>query len=176
MADTLELYNLIKNYKLADENKVGMLGGSAGGRMVYKAVANVNWIKAAVSIAGPSDEETSLQDRGEDMKTTLTKYYDITSQLELDKRSAIKWVDKFSKTTPLLLLHGTSDWRVKVTHSINLAQKLYENKVPYRLIILEGADHSINEFKGEFVNQVKSWFDRYLKNSEQMPNLELHGR
>ena len=75
--------------------------------------------------------------------------YDVESQIELDKRSAIKWADKFCKTTPVLLIHGTSDRRVSTLDSLELSIELYKHKIPYRLQIYEGADHGISEFRNE---------------------------
>jgi hypothetical protein len=42
--------------------------------------------------------------------------------------------------------------------------------------MFEGGDHGINEHKKEVNDQVLSWFDRYLKKDEKLPNMTYHGR
>ncbi|WP_299184877.1 hypothetical protein [uncultured Aquimarina sp.] len=54
--------------------------------------------------------------------------------------------------------------------------KLYEYKHPVRYILFEGADHRISEFRKEFFDQTKSFFDFYVKELNDLPNMELHGR
>jgi dipeptidyl aminopeptidase/acylaminoacyl peptidase len=51
----------------------------------------------------------------------LIPNYADNKDTELEKRSAIKWADKFAKNVPILMLHGNSDWRVKPEQSLKLA-------------------------------------------------------
>lgn len=59
---------------------------------------------------------------------------------------------------------------------MKLTIELEKERVPFRLIMFEGADHGINEFDADVLEQVSSWFDRFLKNEEALPNMEYHGR
>jgi dipeptidyl aminopeptidase/acylaminoacyl peptidase len=99
----------------------------------------------------------------------------VNSDEEKRKRSVLYWAEKLPKNIPLLIMHGTSDWRVNPLDSIRLAEKLQTNKVPYRLIMYEGADHGITEFRKEASDEMFRWFDRYVKNKAPLPNLKLHG-
>jgi len=90
-------------------------------------------------------------------------------------RSAVKWVDKFPKDVPILMLHGNADWRVKSTQSLKMAMEFEKYRIPYRFIIFEGGDHGISEHKEAVDQQVMDWFDRFLKNKESIPNMEYHG-
>lgn len=94
---------------------------------------------------------------------------------ELQKRSAIYFADKFPKDVPLLMLHGNADWRVKASHSLRLALELDKYRIPYRLKIFEDGDHGLREFREEVDQDVINWFDRFLKEDEPIPNMELHG-
>ncbi|MEL6942351.1 MAG: prolyl oligopeptidase family serine peptidase, partial [Bacteroidota bacterium] len=76
----------------------------------------------------------------------------------------------------ILMLHGSSDWRVKSTHSLKLALEFEKHRIPYRLKIFEGADHGISEFRTEVEEEVLSWFNRYLRDGEVLPEMEFHGR
>ena len=90
-------------------------------------------------------------------------------------RSAVYFADKLPKKTPILLLHGTSDWRVIPEQSLTIALQLQKFHIPYRLLMLEGGDHGLTEFKDEVNQQVKAWFNKYLKNNQPLPDLTPHG-
>ena len=102
--------------------------------------------------------------------------YQNNKEKELTKRSAIRWVDKFPKNVPILIMHGNSDWRVDSKQSLRLSIELDKHRIPYRLIIFEGGDHGLSEYRKEFYVQLISWFDRYLKNNEKLPSMDYHGK
>lgn len=172
--DVLILRKIIKGWPDNDFNNIGMIGFSRGGMMTYRALSLVKWIKSAVIIAGPTDEISAPKFRKGWREHQISLYE--KSKKEQIKRSAIHWPEKIYEKTPILIMHGTSDWRVNVQDSIIMAGKLQEQKVPYRLVIYEGADHVLTEFKKEADKQVYEWFNRFLKNKEKLPNLNLHGR
>ncbi len=171
--DVLNLQKILKKYSRANSKKIGMYGGSRGGMMTYLSLTKVSWIKAAVTVGAPTDfiREEKLRPK---MKKLHKEMFGGAIK-ELKKRSAIFWPHLFYKKTPLLIMHGGSDWRVSPLDSIELAQKLYENKIPYRFVLFEGADHSLNEHSDESTKMTLSWFERFLKNNESLPNLEPHG-
>ena len=68
------------------------------------------------------------------------------------------WADEMCKTTPLLIMQGSSDWRVPASESLELLNKLYESKHPVRYILFEGADHGIREYRNEVFSQTKKFF------------------
>lgn len=175
--DILILPEVLKEIEGADTDKIGMYGWSRGGMMTYIALTKTNQIKAAVT--GGAKSDLTIIDRPA-METKvyaeLMPNYKENKAKELEKRSAIYWVEKFPKNVPILLLHGNADWRVKSTNSLKLALKFEEHRIPYRLKIFEGGDHGIKEFRNEVDQEVISWFDRYLKNNEPLPNMEFHGK
>ncbi len=172
--DVLVLRKIIKEWPYADYNTIGMLGFSRGGMMTYRALAEVKWIKAAVLGAACADEVSAPSRRKGWRETQISLYG--KSRKEQIKRSALFWPEKIYKKTPLLILHGTGDWRVSALDSIKMAEKLYEQKVPFRLHIYEGADHGLTEFRNEVDQEIFNWFERFLKNKEPLPNLKLHGK
>lgn len=177
--DVTILTEVLKEIEFADTEKIGMYGWSRGGMMTYIALTKTDKIKAAVVGGAISDSEAGIKDRpemGTGVYAELVPAYETNKEEELEKRSAIKWADKFPKNVPLLILHGNADWRVKPEHSLKLALELEKHRVPYRLIIFEGGDHGIREHKEEVDQQVISWFDKYLKQGAPLPNMEHHGR
>lgn len=171
--DVLVLRDIIKDWPHADVGNIGMIGGSRGGMMTYRALSLVTWIKAAIISAGSADEITAAKTRKGWRKHQISLYG--KSKKEQIKRSALYWPEKIYKKTPLLIMHGTGDWRVQAHDSIRMAEKLYQQKVPFRLCIYEGADHGLMEFRGEANEQMFNWLERFLKNKESLPNLKLHG-
>ena len=146
--------------------------------MTYIALSKTDKIKAAAVGGAVSDSYASLVDRPgmESVYEELVPNYDTHKEEELTKRSAVRWADKFSKDVPILMLHGNADWRVKPEQSLMLALEFEKYRIPYRLIMFEGGDHGLSEHKAEVHDQVVSWFDRYLKQHEALPDMSYHGR
>lgn len=177
--DILVLTDVLKEIKNADINKIGMYGWSRGGIMTYIALTKTTKIKAAVVGGAVSDLHLTIKNRPimeEKVIAELIPNYENNKKEELNKRSAIKWVDKFPKNVPILMLHGNSDWRVKPEHSLKLALEFEKHRVPYRLIMFEGGDHGIKEHKNEVNYQIINWFNKYLKNNQSLPNMQYHGK
>lgn len=177
--DITILPEVLKEIEVADTNSIGMYGWSRGGMMTYIALTKMDKIKAAVVGGAVSNSFSTIKDRPEMERGVLSELipnYTDNTNAELEKRSAIKWADKFPKDIPILMLHGNSDWRVKPEQSLNLALEFEKYRIPYRLIMFEGGDHGISEHKDEVNQQVLKWFDKYLKNDEPLPNMAYHGR
>jgi len=177
--DITILPEVLKEIEVADTRKIGMYGWSRGGMMTYIALTKTDKVKAAVVGGAVSDGFSAIEDRPEMEKNVLSELipnYAENKFVELEKRSAIKWANKFPKDVPILMLHGSSDSRVKPEQSLNLALEFEKYRIPYRLIIFEGGDHEISEHGKEVNEQILNWFDKYLTNNEPLPNTEYHGR
>ncbi len=178
--DIINLEEVAKNIPFADETKMGLYGWSRGGMMTYLTLMKSNHFKAAAVGGAVTNLKEMDEKRGGEMGvyvySELIPGYEKNKDSVMAIRSAIYHVDKLPKTTPMLLLHGTSDWRVIPEQSIKMALELQKYKVPYRLVMFEGGDHGLSEFNKEVDDQVKAWFDKYLKNNQPLPNLKPHGR
>ena len=174
--DVLNLIEVLKEVDGANTEKIGMYGWSRGGMMTYLALTKTDKIDAAVVGGAPAD--LTVIDRP-NMETNvyaeLIPNYTENKDKELRKRSAVFWADLFPKDVPILMLHGNADWRVKAESSLKLAMEFEKHRVPYRLKIFEGGDHSLSEHRPEVDSDVIKWFDRFLKNNEILPNMEYHG-
>jgi len=175
--DVLNLITVLGEVDKADTDRIGMYGWSRGGMMTYIALTKTDRIKTAI-VGGAKSDMTQI-DRPE-METKvyaeLIPNYVENKESELKKRSAIHLIDKFPKDVPILMLHGSSDWRVRSTNSLNLALEFEKYRIPYRLKIFEGGDHGITEHRDEVDLEVINWLNRFLKNDEKLPNMELHGK
>lgn len=174
--DVLNLLEVLEEIPEADTENIGMYGWSRGSTMTYLAMAKSDKIKAAVAVAGKSDATNIDRPEMESgVYAELIPNYWENKDEELKKRSAIYFADEFKKDVPLLLLHGNSDWRVKSVHSLNLALKLDELRVPYRLKIYEGGSHGLHAFREDVDAEILNWFNTYLKEDQSTPNMEYHG-
>ncbi len=177
--DVLNLLPVLNQLPKADTARVGIEGGSRGGMMTYLAMKKSCKFKAAVVVAGLADAHLNIKNRPEmeeHVFSELVPNYLTDKENQLNQRSAVQWADKMCKTTPLLIMHGSADWRVSPEESLNLVSKLYEYKHPTRFILFEGADHGIREFREDMFHEMKRHFDRYLKSNHPLPNMEPHGR
>jgi dipeptidyl aminopeptidase/acylaminoacyl peptidase len=176
--DVLNLIPALAQLPNADTSKIGIEGGSRGGMMTYLALKKSCQFKAAVVVAGTANAFINIKSRS-DMETEvyseLIPNYKTNKDNELKARSAVFWADKMCKTTPLLIMQGSSDWRVQPMEAIELVQKLYESKHPVRFILYEGADHGISEFEFQSFSEEKRHFDYYLRDRNKLPNMEPHG-
>ncbi|AXT54522.1 peptidase [Aquimarina sp. AD1] len=176
--DVLSLVNTLGEIDNADTSRIGIEGASRGGMMTYLSLKKTCQFKAAVVLAGAANAFEHLVHRPDFEEHVYAKvipnYYE-NKEKELKARSAVFWADKMCKTTPMLIMQGSADWRVPATESLELLNKLYEYKHPVRYILFEGADHRISEFRKEFFAQTKSFFDFYVKELNDLPNMELHG-
>jgi len=179
VADVLNLIPLLESLdRQADASRIGMIGFSRGGLMTYLALAGTDRLRAAAIVAGVTDSRFTIEDRP-DMETfvyaeLIPDYWNVKEEA-LTARSPIEWPERLCPTTPILLLHGTADWRVHPTESMRMAEALFELRRPYRFIMYEGADHGLSEFRTEAYGEIRHWLDRYVRDLEELPDLEPHG-
>ena len=121
-------------------------------------------------------ENISQRPDMEDVFAELVPDYHKNKTAALEARSAVRWPEKLYKQTPILILHGTADWRVNPIQSIRMAKALYEAKHPFRLVLLEGGDHALSEHAEEVNRLRKDWLDRYVRDRRPWPSLEPHGQ
>jgi dipeptidyl aminopeptidase/acylaminoacyl peptidase len=177
--DVLNLISVIESIPEADASRIGMYGWSRGGMMTYIALTKTDRIAAAIIGAGMADSFDTIKRRPEmekDVYSQLIPNYWENKAAALEARSAVKWPEKLHKNTPILLLHGSSDWRVHPNQALRMAFKLYEHKHPFRFVFFEGGDHGLSENREEVNRLVKDWLDRYVRDRRPWPSLEPHGR
>lgn len=178
--DVLNLISVLGNLPQANDEKIGMLGKSRGGMMTYLSLMKTDKIKAAAVIGGVTDLQSMNDSRGGEMEKyvyqQLIPGYFMNKDSVLKTRSSITRVDEISKNCPILIMHGTADWRVSPNESINMAAAFQKAKIPYRLVMLEGEDHSLTTKKEESNQIVRDWFNRYLIEDGKLPNLVPHGK
>ncbi|MBK6642366.1 MAG: prolyl oligopeptidase family serine peptidase [Bacteroidetes bacterium] len=177
--DVFNLIPVLAQIPNADTSRIGMEGTSRGGMMTYLALKKSCRFKAAVVTAGMANAFNIISSRPEMEKIVFSELipeYSTNKEMSLKERSAVYWAESMCSQTPLLIMHGSSDWRVLPSESFELVNKLYQYKHPTRFILYEGADHGINEFREERFAEMKRHFDYYLRDGKKLPDLEPHGK
>jgi dipeptidyl aminopeptidase/acylaminoacyl peptidase len=176
--DVLNLVPVFAQFPNADTSRIGLEGISRGGMMTYLAMKKSCKFKAAVVMSGAANEFISLQHRpglDDSVHAQLIPNYYANKEKELKARSASYWADQMCKTTPLLIMQGSSDWRVPTAEALDLVSQLYKHKHPTRFVLYEGADHGISEFMFQTYDERKRHFDYYLRDGKKWPSMEPHG-
>ncbi|MFN7654095.1 MAG: alpha/beta hydrolase family protein [Cyclobacteriaceae bacterium] len=162
--DVLQLISLLEEIPNADTKNIGMYGWSRGGLMTYISLTKTNKIKTAVIGGSPTDMFDLIRERPAFEKSVLEEmipYYEFNREMELLKRSPIKWINKLPRI-PLLIIHGENDDRVSATHAVNISKELTKENFPHKLVIFKNSNHNISEHRGELNDLIINWFLYHL--------------
>lgn len=162
LADIFNLIPLAKDLEFTNTDIWGIEGWSRGGMMTYLSLTKSNLFKAAISTGGISNLSCNL-DESNFMKKLFLHKDVVLDDFFCSSRSIINFVDKYSKTTPTLLIHGTNDERVPAHHSLDLSYKFLEYGIEHKLVLLENGDHFLRDHKKEIDLLRQNWFNKYLK-------------
>jgi len=176
--DVLNLIPLLEREPGCDTSRIGMIGFSRGGMMTYLSLKRTERIRAAAVISGSADLVLNLKSRPEMAKVYegLIPGYASHPEELLAERSAVRWAQKINKNTPILVLHGSSDWRVVPTEALEMADAFLRFKQPFRFVMFEGGGHGLPEFTQEVDRLVVNWFNDYLRDRKTWPSLDTHGQ
>ena len=161
--DVMNVIPLAKSLGYVDMNNVFIAGASRGGMMVYLALKNNIPVNAAAVISGISDLIGGGKKRSGMIGVYKNRIPDFDKRGDelLRERSAVFWPDKIN--TPVLMLHGTADWRVNTGQVLALAQKLQENGKTYELIIYANDDHGVPLNRTDADRRIVEWFRMHMK-------------
>ena len=163
--DVLNLTDAAEELAFADTANIGVEGWSRGGMMTYLALTKTNIFKAAVVTGGIADLRCNAGESRFMRKlyqTVMGEYETESFREKCSSRSVVNFVDKMSKHTPLLIIHGTEDERVLPRDSLDLSYKLLDHKIPFRLVMLEEGDHFLKRHRNEVDRLRRMWFEKHL--------------
>lgn len=177
--DVINGLSVLDHVDFADRGRIGMWGHSRGGMMTYLALTKTDRIKAAVVGAGITDLARMIALRPE-METEVAAEtvpgWNANRASAIEARSALRFVDRLPRNVPILLIQGTADMRVDPRDSMDMALALYGSGRPFRILMVEGADHAMSERRDVYDEAARSWFDRYVRDREPLPDLTPHGK
>lgn len=133
------------NQGLADENKLVIRGGSAGGYTTLATLTSSNAFKAGASYYGVADITALAHDTHKFeqwyMEWLIGKY---PEEKELwEKRSPINSVDKIRN--PLIIFQGENDPIVPKNQSIMIYEGLKKGNIPVEIHIYPGEEHGFKQ-------------------------------
>ena len=174
--DVMSLIPLLDQHPRVDPDRLGMFGHSRGGMMTYLALTRTDRLRAAAVGGAPARLLDDSRPEMERVFAARIPEWETDREGAIRSRSAAEWPDRLHPGTPVLLVHGTADWRVRPRESLEMAALLLQHRRPFRLVLFEGADHGISEFYDDYSALLIGWFDRYVRDRAPLPNLEPHGR
>lgn len=163
---------------IADEDKVGVTGGSYGGyATAWMSTKYSDRFAAGVMFVGISNNlsKWGTSDIPEELYYVHARkriWEDYQGYLE---RSPIYHVD--NAKTPLLIMHGKEDTRVDPGQSYELYRHIKtRTDTPVRLVLYPGEGHGNRNATAQYDYSLRSlrWFNQYLKgDSSDRPDTEL---
>ena len=170
--------NRVVELGIADPERLGVLGQSAGGLAVLALLTETSRFKAAVMTGGFADLVTfygDLQESGLDAWTSWVEHdagmggspWQYRSRYI--ENSPIYFLDRV--TTPLLIVHGAEDTSVRVEHASQVFSGLRKlgREVEYRKYPGEGHVLQSREHIVDYWNAVILWFDKSVKAAAAKP-------
>jgi len=168
--DLIDAVNWAIKEKIADPQKVAIMGGSYGG---YATLVGLTFtpdeFACGVDIVGPSSLITLLESVPPywkpmlDMFTTrIGDHRTEEGRKLLKERSPLTYVDKIKK--PLLIGQGANDPRVKKAESDQIVAKMEEKKIPVTYIVFtdEGHGFARPENNKAFNAVTEAFLSKYL--------------
>lgn len=161
--DVLSLISIAEELPFADTSKWGIEGWSRGGLMTYLILQQTNIFKCAVFVGAISDVRMRAKNTPAMTELFKNAFPKEIFDAEMFNRCAVEHADKLAKETNYLLIHGGGDDIISPLQSIEMAKKLYENEINYRLVVFEHGTHYLRNHRKEVTALRKHWYEKYLK-------------
>jgi len=161
--DVLNLIPLADELPFADTTKWGIEGWSRGGLMTYLILQQTTIFKCAVFVGAISDVRMPAKNTPAMVELFKHAFPKELFDAEMGKRCALDHADKLAKETNYLLIHGGGDDIISPLQSLEMAKKLSEREINYRLVILEQGTHYLRNHRNEVAALRKHWYEKYLK-------------
>lgn len=162
LKDVLELIEIGKNHPGWDGKNIFMLGGSRGGTMTYLAIKHGAPLNAAATFGAPSDMWAAASERPEMEKVFARRLpdYETNREAAYTARSAVKWPQSLARV-PLLMMHGTADTAVLVSHTLALEHALRGLHPDMKTVIYEGGNHPLSTHMKDMLAETLGWFEHH---------------
>lgn len=175
--DVLNAVAAIKNYELADPDRIGMWGHSMGGYIKLRSMVASRDIKAGVIWAGVVVSYPDLLERwrrssaGPGTLTPTPRGWrgSLVQEFGSPQENPEFWgsISANSYLTdlsgPLQLHHGTADTSVPLEFSTLLYQQIQSAGCTVEYYEYPGNNHNLSNYFSLAMSRSLEWFDRYVK-------------
>ena len=145
--DLIDAVNWAIKQKIADPQKIAIMGGSYGG---YATLVGLTFtpdvFNCGVSIVGPSNLFTLIKTVPEYWKPDLAIFRQRVGDIDSEEgrkflatRSPLTYVTRIKK--PLLILHGEHDPRVKKAESEQIVARMQHANIPVTYVLYHDEGH-----------------------------------
>ena len=155
---------------LADPDRLGALGLSYGGFMVNWLAGTTDRFKAAVSVAGVSNQVSAWADG--DAGVDFNRWALLGAPLDREGMEKLWWQSPLSNVadvrTPLLMLQGEEDRRCKASDNVQLFTALRVLGRTVEFVLYPEESHVYftagrPDRRIDHMTRMLDWFDRYLR-------------
>lgn len=162
--------------KIANPNKIAIVGGSYGG---YATLAGLtftpDFFACGVDIVGISNLVTNIKSKPSYWDFYMSRYMkkiggnpDTKEGMEfLKARSPINFVDQIKK--PLLIAHGANDPRVKQSESEQIVSEMQKKNIPVTYLLYPDEGHGFKkpQNKQSFFAVMEKFLSKHLNGSHE---------
>ncbi|HET9212519.1 MAG TPA: prolyl oligopeptidase family serine peptidase [Thermoanaerobaculia bacterium] len=163
--DVLNLLPLARSLGYVDMGNIFLLGESRGGMETYLALKAGAPVNAAAVVSGEADLVAGSRDRPEMIYAVyrqLIPGFAQNGMALLRERSAVDWPERIN--APLLILHGTADWRTNPKdQALALAEKLRKLGKTYEFVMYSQDSHGLPFHWRDRDRRIVEWFKRYIR-------------
>ncbi|MCI8401452.1 MAG: S9 family peptidase [Lachnospiraceae bacterium] len=174
-SDLLTFLDAVISLGFIDEKRCGVTGGSYGGYMTNRMITETDRFAAAVTQRTLCNLSTSYGTGDMGFVTGKKDFHSMLGMLKErvnSRTTTLGLVDRIH--TPLLILHGTKDYRCSFEQSEQLfiAMKERNPQVPLRFVAFPGENHGLTREGSPWaqkahLKEMADWFRIYLKAEEE---------
>ena len=155
----------VTNARLADPERIGIMGGSYGGYMVMAGITQYpEMFAAGANLFGVVNFETFFANTEAWMAAISTiEYGDPVTEPELLRElSPIHRIDRI--VTPTIVLHGANDTNVPVVEAEQVVENLKKRGVPVKYVLFPDEGHGWGKIENRVTSDVEivKWFETHL--------------
>ena len=168
--DVLTGVDYLTEKGIADPDKIGTMGWSAGGHMTNWLITITDRFKAASSGAGASNWVSMYAQS--DVRIYRTPWFlgdPWHEDSPLDTYRTHSPIFRiYNATTPTLIMVGENDKRVPMPQSVELYRGLKANGVPTELVVFPRSGHGPRELLHRLyrMNKQFEWLEKYIRDKK----------
>ncbi len=158
--------NYVVKARVADPNRIGIMGGSYGGYMVAAGLTEFpDLFAAGANLFGVVNFETFFKNT-QPWMAAISKIEYGNPETEIEMLRQLSPFHKFDRIkAPTIVLHGANDTNVPVTEAEQMVSSLKQRGVPVAYVLFPDEGHGWRKIPNRIRSTVEivRWFDKYLK-------------